>query len=199
MNDILVAVKLLDRHRHSQFQFMNEVATIGWIHHFNLVHLLGYCFESPTSALVYEYMLNGSIDKFTFSGNENGKILRWEPWYSIALGVARGIACLHQDCQNRIIHFDIKPHNILLDANLTPKVDNFDLAKLCGKGEDHISMTTARGTLGYVSLEVWSRLMDPIKDKSDVYSFGMLLLEIVGAKKNIDVQVSQSSQLYFPE
>eukprot|EP00253_Pinus_taeda_P023300 PITA_23300 len=199
VNGILVAVKLLDRNRHSQSQFMNEVATIGRIHHFNLVRLLGYCFESPTSALVYEYMLNGSLDKFIFAGNENGQILRWEQWYSIALGVARGIAYLHQDCQNRIIHFDIKPHNILLDADLTPKVADFGLAKLCGKGDDHISMTTARGTPGYVAPEVWSRGMDPITDKSDVYSFGMLLLEIVGGRKNIDVQVSRSSQLYFPE
>eukprot|EP00253_Pinus_taeda_P017658 PITA_17658 len=198
-NGILVAVKLLDRHRHSQTQFMNEVATIGRIHHFNLVRLLGYCFESPTGALVYEYMLNGSLDKFTFAGNENGQILSWEQKYSIALGVARGIAYLHQDCQNRIIHFDIKPHNILLDADLTPKVADFGLAKLCGKGDDHISMTTARGTPGYVAPEVWSRGMDPITDKSDVYSFGMLLLEIVGDRKNIDVQVSRSSQLYFPE
>eukprot|EP00253_Pinus_taeda_P010763 PITA_10763 len=198
-NGILVAVKLLDRRRHSETQFMNEVATIGRVHHFNLVRLLGYCFESPTAALVYEYMLNGSLDKFTFAGNENGQILSWEQKYSIALGVARGIAYLHQDCQNRIIHFDIKPHNILLDADLTPKVADFGLAKLCGKGDDHISMTTARGTPGYVAPEVWSRGMDPITDKSDVYSFGMLLLEIVGGRKNIDVQVSRSSQLYFPE
>eukprot|EP00253_Pinus_taeda_P013547 PITA_13547 len=199
VNGNLVAVKLLDRHRHSQTQFMNEVATIGRIHQFNLVRLLGYCFESPTSALVYEYMLNGSLDKFTFAGNENEQILSWEQRYSIALGVARGIAYLHQDCQYRIIHFDIKPHNILLDADLTPKVADFGLAKLCGKGDDHISMTTARGTPGYVAPEVWSRGMDPITDKSDVYSFGMLLLEIVGGRKNIDVQVSRSSQLYFPE
>eukprot|EP00253_Pinus_taeda_P020481 PITA_20481 len=199
VNGILVAVKLLDRHRHSQTQFMNEVATIGRIHHFNLVRLLGYCFEIPTSALVYEYMLNGSLDKFTFAGNENGQILSWEQRYSIALGVARGIAYLHQDCQKRIIHFDIKPHNILLDADFTPKVADFGLAKLCGKGDDHISMTTPRGTPGYVAPEVWSRGMDPITDKSDVYSFGMLLLEIVGGRKNIDVQVSRSSQLYFPE
>eukprot|EP00253_Pinus_taeda_P019346 PITA_19346 len=198
-NGILVAVKLLDRHRHSQNQFMNEVATIGRVHHFNLVRLLGYCFESPTSALVYEYMLNGSLDKFTFAGKENGRILRWEQLYSIALGVARGIAYLHQDCEKRIIHFDIKPHNILLDADFTPKVADFGLAKLCGKGDDRISMTTARGTPGYVAPEVWSIGVDPITEKSDVYSFGMLLLEIVGGRKNIDVQVSRSSQLYFPE
>eukprot|EP00253_Pinus_taeda_P027163 PITA_27163 len=154
VNGILVAVKLLDRHRHRQTQFMNEVAKIGRIHHFNLVRLLGYCFEIPTSALVNEYMLNGSLDKFTFAGNENGQILSWEQRYSIALGVARGIAYLHQDFQKRIIHFDIKPHNILLDVDFTPQVADFGLAKLCGKGDDHISMTTPRGTPGYVAPKV---------------------------------------------
>jgi serine/threonine protein kinase len=196
-NGALVAVKLLDRHRHSQTQFLNEVATIGRVHHFNLVRLLGYCFESPTSALVYEYMVNGSLEKFTFAGKEKGQVFTWEQLYSIALGVARGIAYLHQDCDKRIIHFDIKPHNILLDADFTPKVADFGLAKLCGKGDDHISMTAARGTPGYVAPEVWSRDMGPVIDKSDVYSFGMLLLEIVGGRKNIDEQVSWSSQLYL--
>jgi serine/threonine protein kinase len=144
-------------------------------------------------------MVNGSLEKFIFAGKKKGQVLRWEQLYSIALGTARGIAYLHQDCEKRIIHFDIKPHNILLDSEFTPKVSDFGLAKLCGKGDDHISMTGARGTPGYVAPEVWSRDLGPVTDKSDVYSFGMLLLEIVGARKNIDVQVSRSSQLYFPE
>eukprot|EP00253_Pinus_taeda_P003841 PITA_03841 len=198
-NGALMAVKLLDSHRQSQTQFMNEVTTIGRVHHINLVRLLGYCFESCTSALVYEYMVNGSLEKFIFARRENGQILSLEQLHSIALGVARGIAYLHQDCEKRIIHFDIKPQNILLDADFTPKVADFGLAKLCGKGDDHISITVPRGTPGYVAPEVWSRDMGPVTGKSDVYSFGMLLLEIVGGRKNIDVQVNRSSQLYFPE
>eukprot|EP00253_Pinus_taeda_P009731 PITA_09731 len=198
-NGALMAIKVLDSHRHSQTQFMNEVTTIGRVHHINLVRLLGYCFESCTSALVYEYMVNGSLEKFIFARRENGQILSWEQLHSIALGVARGIAYLHQDCEKRIIHFDIKPQNILLDADFTPKVVDFGLAKLCGKGHDHILITVPRGTPGYVAPEVWSRDMGPVTGKSDVYSFGMLLLEIVGGRKNIDVQVNQSSQLYFPE
>eukprot|EP00253_Pinus_taeda_P028463 PITA_28463 len=199
-NGTLVAVKLLDRHRHGEStDFMNEVATIGRLHHVNLVSLLGYCFESFTSALVYEFMPNGSLEKFIFAGKEKGSLLRWENLYSIALGVARGIAYLHQDCEKRIIHFDIKPHNILLDADFTPKVSDFGLAKLCRKGDDHISMTAARGTPGYVAPEVCDRALGPVTDKSDVYSFGMLLLEIVGQRKNIDWKVSHSSQFYFPE
>jgi serine/threonine protein kinase len=198
-NEAPVAVKILDRHRHSEAQFMNEVATIGRVHHVNLVRLLGYCFESPTSALVYEYMVNGSLDKFLFARKQDGHVLRWEQLYSIALGAARGIAYLHQDCEKRIIHFDIKPHNILLNADFTPKVSDFGLAILCGKEEDHISMTAWRGTPGYVAPEVCDSNMGPVTDKSDVYSFGMLLLEVVGGRKNIDFQVSRSSGLYYPE
>jgi len=198
-NGALVAVKLLDRHRHSETQFMNEVATIGRVHHVNLVRLLGYCFQSFTSALVYEYMVNGSLEKFIFAGKEMGQVLRWEQLHSIALGVARGVAYLHQDCDKRIIHFDIKPHNILLGPDFTPKVADFGLAKLCGKGEDHISMTGGRGTPGYVAPEVCDRDVGPVTDKSDVYSFGMLLLEIIGRRKNFDWKASRSSQFYFPE
>lgn len=195
----LVAVKMLDQSRHCENQFMNEVATIGRIHHVHLVRLMGYCYEEHRNALVYEYMANGSLEKFIFVGREKEAILNWAQLYAIALGAARGIAYLHQDCDNRIIHFDIKPHNILLDEEFTPKVADFGLAKLCGKKEDHISMIAARGMPGYVAPEVWNRNLRPITDKSDVYSFGILLLEMVGGRKNVDVQVSRSSQLYFLE
>eukprot|EP00253_Pinus_taeda_P015866 PITA_15866 len=198
-NGAPIAVKILDRHRHSEAQFMNEVATIGRVRHVNLVKLLGYCFESPISALVYEYMLNGSLDKFLFAREERGHFLRWGQLHSIALGSARGIAYLHQDCEKRIIHFDIKPHNILLNADFTPKVSDFGLAMLCGKEDDHISMTARRGTPGYVAPEMCYSNMGPVTDKSDVYSFGMLLLEIVGVRKNINSHVSRSSRLYFPQ
>ncbi|XP_059072860.1 rust resistance kinase Lr10-like [Cryptomeria japonica] len=195
----LVAVKMLDHSRQSETQFMTEVATIGRIHHFHLVRLLGYCFEGVTSALVYKYMANGSLDKFIFAGKEKDQVLNWNQLYSIALGAARGIAYLHNGCHNRIIHFDIKPHNILLDKEFIAKVGDFGLAKLCGRRDDHVSMTAARGTPGYVAPEVWSRNLGPVTDKSDVYSFGMMLLEMVGGRKNIEVHVSRSSQFYFPE
>ncbi|GLJ58496.1 hypothetical protein SUGI_1453320 [Cryptomeria japonica] len=194
-----VAVKLLDQSRQSESQFMNEVATLGTIHHVHLVRLMGYCFEGFRSPLVYEYMANGSLEKFLFQGKEQEQKLSWEQLYSIALGAARGIAYLHQDCNRRIIHFDIKPHNILLDADFTPKVADFGLAKLYGKGDDHVSITATRGTPGYVAPEVWNINLGGVTDKSDVYSFGMLLMEIAGRRKNIELQVSHSSQLYFPE
>ncbi|GLJ09878.1 hypothetical protein SUGI_0117650 [Cryptomeria japonica] len=196
---ILVAVKMVDQSRHGENQFMNEVATIGRLHHVHLVRLMGYCYEQHRNGLVYEYMANGSLEKLIFARREREHIINWAQLYSIAFGVARGIAYLHQDCDSRIIHFDIKPHNILLDEDFTPKIADFGLAKLCGKKDDHISMTAARGTPGYVAPEVWNRNLGLVTEKSDVYSFGMLLLEMVGGRKNIDVQVSRSSQLYFPE
>eukprot|EP00253_Pinus_taeda_P005575 PITA_05575 len=198
LNGTLVAVKLLDRTRHSETQFMNEVATIGRIHHVNLVRLLGFCYENLTSALVYEYMVNGFLEKFIFEEKKEEQVLGFKQLYLIALGAARGIAYLHEDCDQRIVHFDIKPHNILLDAEFRPKVSDFGLAKLCGKGDDHISMTVARGTPGYAAPEVFNRDMGVLTDKSDVYSFGMLLLEIVRGRKNFDSNVSHSSQFYFP-
>ncbi|XP_059072426.1 rust resistance kinase Lr10-like [Cryptomeria japonica] len=190
---------MLDQSRESETQFMNEVTTIGRIHHIHLVRLLGYCFEGCTSALVYEYMANGSLDRFIFGSTGGGQIPNWDQLYSIALGAARGIAYLHNECHSRIIHFDIKPHNILLDEEFTVKVADFGLAKLSGRRDDHVSMTAARGTPGYVAPEVWSRNFGPVTDKSDVYSFGMMLLEMVGGRKNVDVQASHSSQFYFPD
>ncbi|XP_057835233.2 rust resistance kinase Lr10 [Cryptomeria japonica] len=195
----MVAVKILDHSRHSEEQFKNEVGTIGRIHHTNLVRLMGYCFEGARSALVYEYMINGSLEKFIFAEKGKEQMLNWDQLYSIALGAARGIAYLHQDCNRRIIHFDIKPHNILLDADFTPKVADFGLAKLCGKEDYHISLTATRGTPGYIAPELWYRNLGPVTDKSDIYSFGMVLLEIVGGRKNINLQASRSSQIYFPE
>ncbi|GLJ09952.1 hypothetical protein SUGI_0119020 [Cryptomeria japonica] len=195
----LVAVKILDHSRHSEAQFMNEVSTIGRIHHVNLVRLMGFCFDGFRSALVYEYMVNGSLENFIFPGKRSEGILNEEQLYSIALGAAGGISYLHQDCEQRIIHFDIKPQNILLDKDFTPKIADFGLAKLCGREDDHISMTTARGTPGYVAPEVWNTNLGPVTDKSDVYSFGMLLLEIAMGRKNLDLQASRSSQLYLPE
>eukprot|EP01018_Ginkgo_biloba_P026812 Gb_11936 [translate_table: standard] len=179
-NGSLVAVKLLDKSRQSEQQFLNEVATIGRIHHLHLVRLLGYCFQKSKSALVYEYMINGSLEKYIHGSQDThpDHVLDWKQLYSIAIGTARGIAYLHEDCANRILHCDIKPHNVLLDANYSPRVGDFGLAKLGKREESHMSMTAARGTPGYAAPEMWSRNHGPVTDKSDVYSYGMLLLEM---------------------
>ncbi|PRQ37326.1 putative protein kinase RLK-Pelle-RLCK-Os family [Rosa chinensis] len=193
-NGTLVAVKVLGGTSNKTIdeQFMAEVSTLGRIHHVNLVRLHGFCFERPHRALVYEYMSNGSLDKFLFHGN---KILGFEKLHEIAVGTARGIAYLHEECQQRIVHYDIKPGNILLDVNFFPKVADFSLAKLCNRENTHISMTGGRGTPGYAAPELWLGL--PITHKCDVYSFGMLLFEIIGRRRNLDLNLTES-QYWFP-
>ena len=172
--------------------FINEVVTIGRIHHVNVVKLIGFCVQGPKWALIYEFMYNGSLDKFIFLKQENNTPLSWEMLYKIALGVGRGIEYLHQGYDMQILHFDIKPHNILLDEDFTPKILYFGLAKLYSIDESIVSLTATRGMLGYIAPELFYKNI-----KADVYSFGMLL-EMVGRRKNVDALAEHSSQIYFP-
>ena len=146
-------------------------------------------------ALVYEYMPHGSLDKYIFSVE---KSFSWDQLNEIALGIARGINYLHQGCDMQILHFDIKPHNILLDSNFVPKVADFGLAKLYPRGDSFVPLSAMRGTVGYIAPEMISRCFGVISSKSDVYSFGMLLLEMAGGRRNADPNMGSSSQAYYP-
>ncbi|XP_024023684.1 rust resistance kinase Lr10 [Morus notabilis] len=202
-NDILVAVKVLDNNtRGNRVEFINEVAIMGRIHHVNVARLVGYCADGLRRALVYEFLSNGSLEKYLSSKASNKKCsLSWEKLQQIALGIAKGIEYLHQGCDQRILHFDIKPRNILLDRNFIPKIADFGLAKLCSKDTSIVSMTTARGTKGYIAPEVFSRNFGNVSYKSDVYSFGMLLLEMVKGswKYNSGWKVENADEIYYPE
>ncbi|XP_037491503.1 rust resistance kinase Lr10 [Jatropha curcas] len=123
------AIKMLGKSKANGQDFINEVATIGRIHHANVVKLIGFCVEGTKRALVYEFLSNGSLDNYIFS-RQGYVSLCWEKLYQISQGVARGIQYLHRGCEMQILHFDIKPHNILLDENFTPKISDFGLAKL---------------------------------------------------------------------
>ncbi|PRQ33582.1 putative glycerophosphodiester phosphodiesterase, protein kinase RLK-Pelle-LRK10L-2 family [Rosa chinensis] len=116
----------------------------------------------------------------------------------ISLGIARGLEYLHRGCNTRILHFDIKPHNILLDANFSPKISDFGLAKICDRAGSVVSMLGARGTAGYIAPEVFCRNFGGVSHKSDVYSFGMMLSEMVGGRRNINVEADNTSEIYFP-
>ncbi|XVF79087.1 hypothetical protein PTKIN_Ptkin14bG0191100 [Pterospermum kingtungense] len=118
--------------------------------------------------------------------------------YEIALGVTQGIEYLHKGCEMQILHFDIKPHNILLDENFTPKISDFGLAELYSVDIDIISLTAARGTFGYMAPELFYKNIGDISHKADVYSSGMMLMEIVGKRKNLNASAEHSSQIYFP-
>ncbi|EOY21114.1 PR5-like receptor kinase [Theobroma cacao] len=192
-----IAVKLLEMSKSHGQDFINEVATIGRIHHVNVVQLIGFCVDGSKQALVYDFMPNGSLDKIIFS-REKDTTLCWEKIFEIAIGVVRGIEYLHQGCEMQILHFDIKPHNILLDKNFIPKISDFGLAKLYAVDQSIVSLTAARGTLGYIAPELFYKNIGSISHKADVYSFGMLLMEMVGRRKNLNAFAEQSSQIYFP-
>ncbi|PIA29380.1 hypothetical protein AQUCO_06000034v1 [Aquilegia coerulea] len=164
----LVAVKLLNELKGNGEDFINEVATIGRTNHVNVVSLLGFCTEGTKRALVYEFMPNGSLERFIYNEKTSSTPLGWEIFYQIALGIARGLEYLHRGCNTRILHFDIKPHNILLDQEFIPKISDFGLAKLCLTRESIVSMLVARGTIGYIAPEVYCRNFGGLSHKSDV-------------------------------
>ena len=195
-----VAVKVLKESKGNGEEFLNEVASISRTSHVNIVTLMGFCFEESKRALIYEFMPNGSLEKFIYKENplNANRQLGWEALYKIAVGIARGLEYLHRGCNTRILHFDIKPHNILLDENFCPKISDFGLAKICPREESVISMLGVRGTAGYIAPEVFCRNIGGVSHKSDVYSYGMMVLEMVGGRKNIDVSVDRVSEIYFP-
>ncbi|KAK2429587.1 PR5 receptor kinase [Trifolium repens] len=198
-NGCHVAVKILNASKGNGEEFINEVASISRTSHVNVVTLLGFCFEGRKKALIYELMSNGSLDNFIYKKEpRNIGSLSWEKLYEIAKGIARGLDYLHRGCNTRILHFDIKPHNILLDENFCPKISDFGLAKFCPKRESIISMSNARGTIGYIAPEVCNRQFGGVSQKSDVYSYEMMVLEMTGVRKKIDNQDNQTSE-YFPD
>lgn len=192
-----VAIKMLGKAKTNGQDFISEMATIGRIHHVNVVRLIGYCVEGSKRALVYEFMSNGSLDKYIYL-KEGSIPLGYEKIYDISLAVARGMTYLHHGCDMQILHFDIKPHNILLDENFIPKISDFGLAKLYSINDSIITLTAARGTLGYMAPELFYKNIGRISYKADVYSFGMLLMEMASRRKNSNPNAEHSSQTYFP-
>ncbi|XP_038693170.1 G-type lectin S-receptor-like serine/threonine-protein kinase At2g19130 [Tripterygium wilfordii] len=176
----VIAVKKLEGISQGEKQFRTEVSTIGTIQHVNLVRLRGFCSEGSRRLLVYDYMPNVSLDSHLFH-EKNLKVLDWKTRYQIALGTARGLTYLHEKCRECIIHCDIKPENILLDAQFCPKVADFGLAKLVGREFSRV-LTTMRGTRGYLAPEWISGVA--ITPKADVYSYGMMVFELVSGKRN---------------
>ncbi|CAA7042783.1 unnamed protein product [Microthlaspi erraticum] len=194
-----IAIKILNESNGNGEDFMNELASMSIASHVNIVSLFGFCYEGSKRAIIYEFMPNGSLDKFI--SEDLSTTMDWKVLYDIAVGVARGLEYLHNSCASKIVHFDIKPQNILLDEDFCPKISDFGLAKLCKKNNSIISMLYTRGTAGYIAPEVFSKSYGGVSHKSDVYSYGMVVLELIGATSRERAEASRSnvSTMYFPD
>ncbi|KAB2044562.1 hypothetical protein ES319_D01G099900v1 [Gossypium barbadense] len=188
-----IAVKQLSAvSRQGKSQFVTEIATISAVQHRNLVKLYGCCIEAEQRLLVYEYLENKSLDQILFGKSLD---LNWSTRYDICLGVARGLAYLHEESRVRIVHRDVKSSNILLDSDLTPKISDFGLAKLYDDKKTHIS-TRVAGTIGYLAPEYAMR--GHLTEKTDVFAFGVVCLEIVSGRPNADSGLEEQ-QIYLLE
>nr|ABA91378.1 D-mannose binding lectin family protein, expressed [Oryza sativa Japonica Group] len=185
-DDRAVVIKKLENVTQNREEFQDELHVISRINHMNLVRIYGFCSERFHRLLVLEYVENGSLANVLF----NSKILLdWKQRFNIALGVAKGLAYLHHECLEWVIHCNLKPENILLDENLEPKITDFGLAKLLSRSGSNQNVSRARGTIGYIAPEWISGL--PITAKVDVYSYGVVLLELVSGRRVFDLIVGE--------
>lgn len=190
----VVAVKQLSVASHQgKSQFVAEIATISAVQHRNLVKLYGCCIEGTRRLLVYEYLEYKSLDQALFDNKDLH--LDWPTRFSICLGTARGLAYLHEESRPRIVHRDVKASNILLDAELCPKISDFGLAKLYDDKKTHIS-TRVAGTIGYLAPEYAMR--GHLTEKADVFGFGVVALEIVCGRPNTDTSM-ETNKIYLLE
>ncbi|KAG6639443.1 probable LRR receptor-like serine/threonine-protein kinase At1g07650 isoform X2 [Carya illinoinensis] len=186
---IIAVKKLFSKSSQGNREFVNEIGMISTLQHPNVVRLYGGCAEGNQLFLVYEYMENNSLARPLFGLEQFQLKLDWPTRQKICIGIARGLAFLHEESTLKIVHRDIKTTNVLLDSKLNPKISDFGLAKLDEEEKTHIS-TRVAGTIGYMAPEyaLWGFLTY----KADVYSFGVVTLEIVAGKSNMKFRPNES-------
>ncbi|KAJ7975996.1 Lectin receptor kinase [Quillaja saponaria] len=181
-----VAVKRVSKNsRQGKQEFLAEVTTISSLHHKNLVKLIGWCYESRELLLVYEFMPNGSLDKYIFCDEKLGTVeqlpLNWETRCSVIHGVAQALDYLHNGCEKRVLHRDIKASNIMLDSEFNARLGDFGLARTIQKRDETHHSTNIAGTPGYMPPETF--LTGRATVETDVFAFGVLVLEVVCGRK----------------
>ncbi|XP_045827225.1 putative receptor protein kinase ZmPK1 [Trifolium pratense] len=186
-DDRVAAVKCLNEAHQGEAEFLAEISTIGMLNHMNLIDMWGYCVERKHRILVYEYMEHGSLAENLCSNS-----LDWNKRFNVAIGTAKGLAYLHEECLEWVLHCDVKPHNILLDTKFQPKVADFGLSKLLNRDDrDSSVFSRIRGTRGYMAPEWVYNLK--ITSKVDVYSYGIVLLEMVSGKSPMEIHSLDNS------
>ncbi|GMN62341.1 hypothetical protein TIFTF001_031417 [Ficus carica] len=179
----IAAVKR-SRHSHEgKTEFLAELSIIACLRHKNLVQLQGWCVEKGELLLVYDFMPNGSLDKMLYQESGKGALLSWSHRHNIAVGLASVLTYLHQECEQQVIHRDIKTGNVLLDANFNPRLGDFGLAKLMDHDKSPVSTLTA-GTMGYLAPEYLQ--YGKATEKTDVFSYGVVILEVACGRRPIE-------------
>ncbi|GFP96440.1 probable L-type lectin-domain containing receptor kinase s.7 [Phtheirospermum japonicum] len=179
----IAAVKRSKHSHEGKNEFLSELSIIAGLRHKNLVQLMGWCAEKGELLLVYEFMPNGSLDNVLYREGQNGNSLKWCYRYNIALGLASALTYLHQECEQQVIHRDVKTSNILLDGSYNARLGDFGLARLMDHDKSPVSTLTA-GTMGYLAPEYLQ--CGKATEKTDVFSYGVVILELCCGRRPIE-------------